>query len=169
MPRTQNWSTGIQWQPAHDTVLEVDYVGLHGTRQNADLLSNINQVNPQYLSLGSLLTQSVTSSAAIAAGIQIPYPGFTGTVAQASSKTIDLRTARIIQLVDFLAGANGEGTEAAGHLVTGPDRLANAMRRCGIYVGGPLRHFEILLRLSTMAGSPTNVDVVACHTLSSTG
>src|SRR5262249_2126882 len=37
----------------------------------------------KYLSLGPLLTQSVTTPAAIAAGIQIPYPGFTGMVDQA--------------------------------------------------------------------------------------
>lgn len=83
LPRTQNWSAGLQWQLANDTVFEVDYVSIHGTRQNAYLLSNINQVDPKYLSLGNLLNQSVTSSAAIAAGIQIPYPGFVGTVAQA--------------------------------------------------------------------------------------
>ncbi|HVC90742.1 MAG TPA: hypothetical protein VND66_09000 [Acidobacteriaceae bacterium] len=69
----------------------------------------------------------------------------------------------------LLAGANGEGTEAAGRLVTDPSRLATALQRCGIRSGNPLRHFEILLRLSTMAGSPTTVDVVACHALPSTG
>jgi hypothetical protein len=68
----------------------------------------------------------------------------------------------------LLAGANGEGTEAAGRLVTDPSRLATALQGCGIHSGYPLRHFEILLRLSTMAGSPTNVDVVACHILSGT-
>jgi hypothetical protein len=68
----------------------------------------------------------------------------------------------------LLAGANGEGTEAAGRLVTDPSRLATALQKCGIRSGNPLRHFEILLRLSTMAGSPTTVDVVACHALPST-
>jgi len=83
LPRTQNYSAGLQLQPTKNTVFEVDYVGIHGTRQNAYLLSNINQVDPRYLSLGSVLTQSATSPAAIAAGIHVPYPGFTGTVAQA--------------------------------------------------------------------------------------
>jgi hypothetical protein len=69
----------------------------------------------------------------------------------------------------LLAGANGEGTEAAGRLVTDPGRLANVLHGCGIHPGGPFKHFEILLRLSTMAGSPTNVDVVACHALPGTG
>jgi hypothetical protein len=46
-------------------------------------LVGLNQLNPSYLSLGSLLTQSVTSAAAKAANIALPYPGFTGSVAQA--------------------------------------------------------------------------------------
>ena len=83
LPRVQNWTAGVQQQLTDNLVLEADYIGLHGTRENAYLLSNINQVNPEYLSLGSLLTQSDTSPAAIAAGIPIPYPGFNGSVAQA--------------------------------------------------------------------------------------
>jgi hypothetical protein len=83
LPRTQNWSFAFQWQPTANMVFEVSYVGMHSTRQNAYLLSNINQVAPKYLSSGNLLTQSITSSAAVAAGIPIPYSGFTGTVAQA--------------------------------------------------------------------------------------
>lgn len=83
LPRTQNWSFGIQWQPTSNMVVEASYVGTHGTRQNAYLLSNINQVDPKYLSLGSVLTQNVNSPAAVAAGIKVPYPGFNGTVAQA--------------------------------------------------------------------------------------
>jgi hypothetical protein len=32
----------------------------------------------------------------------------------------------------------------------------------------PLQHFELLLQLNMMAGSPKNVDVVACHVLPGT-
>jgi hypothetical protein len=66
----------------------------------------------------------------------------------------------------ILAGANGEGTEAAGKLVTDLPRLAGVLQSCGIKPAGPLVHFEFLLRLNTMAGSPSHVDVVACHILS---
>lgn len=63
----------------------------------------------------------------------------------------------------LLAGLSGEGTEAAGRFVTDPARLSEALRACGVQPSGPLKHFEILLRLSTMAGSPTAEDIVACH------
>jgi len=65
----------------------------------------------------------------------------------------------------LLAGANGEGTEAAGKLVTDSTRFSNILQNCGILPTGPLQHFEILLHLNTMAGSSNKVDVVACHIL----
>jgi hypothetical protein len=65
----------------------------------------------------------------------------------------------------ILAGANGEGTAAAGELVTNGPRLAAALQGCGISSPQPVRHFQLLLRLNTMAGSPSDVDVLACHIL----
>lgn len=63
----------------------------------------------------------------------------------------------------LLAGANAEGTEAAGRLVTDGARFSGVLQKCGITPSGPLQEFELLLQLNTMAGSPNNVDVVACH------
>ncbi len=68
----------------------------------------------------------------------------------------------------LLAGENREGTEAAGRLVTDLARLSDALQKCGVPPSGPLQHFELLLRLNMMAGSPNNVDVVACHVLPGT-
>ncbi len=65
----------------------------------------------------------------------------------------------------LLAGANGEGTEAAGNFVTDLPRLSGSLKACGIKPKGPLVHFEILLGLNTMAGQPIHVDIIACHVL----
>jgi hypothetical protein len=65
----------------------------------------------------------------------------------------------------MLAGANGEGTAAAGELVSNGPELSAALQHCGISSARPVRHFQLLLRLNTMAGSPSNVDVLACHIL----
>jgi hypothetical protein len=65
----------------------------------------------------------------------------------------------------LLAGANEEGTEAAGRFVTDLGRVSTELRKCGITPSGPLRHFEMLLYLNTMAGTPNNIDSVACHIL----
>ena len=69
----------------------------------------------------------------------------------------------------ILAGANAEGTKAAGELVTNPSSLASALQRCGIRsssaASDTVEHFQILLHLRMMAGSPTAFDVAACHIL----
>lgn len=66
----------------------------------------------------------------------------------------------------LLAGANAEGTAAAGKFVTDLSQLRNALQKCGIPPSSPLRHFELLLRVNTLAGSPSKYDVAACHILS---
>jgi len=65
----------------------------------------------------------------------------------------------------LVAGANAEGTEAAGRIVTDERRLPAVLQQCGVSPTGPLQKFELLLRLNTMAGSPSNFEVVACHLL----
>jgi hypothetical protein len=65
----------------------------------------------------------------------------------------------------LLAGSNAEATEAAGKLATNHALLAQTLRSHGIDPRGQPRHFEILLRVSTMAGSPNTFEVIACHVL----
>lgn len=65
----------------------------------------------------------------------------------------------------LLAGASGEGTEAAGELATDIPRLSAVLQKCGIDPAGPIPHFELLLSVNTMAGAPNSADIVACHTL----
>ena len=65
----------------------------------------------------------------------------------------------------LLAGSNAEATEAAGRLATNLPQLGSALKNCGLDPRGAKRHFEILLRVTTMAGSPNTFDVVACHSL----
>jgi hypothetical protein len=64
-----------------------------------------------------------------------------------------------------LAGSNAEGTEAAGRLATDRDAISLPLSQAGIDPRGPVRRFEILLRVSTMAGSPNTYEIVACHPL----
>jgi hypothetical protein len=68
-------------------------------------------------------------------------------------------------LVLLLAGLNSEGTQAAGKLVTDLPRLSMTLQKCGIPSSSPLKHFEMLLRVKTMASSPSEFDVAACHIL----
>jgi hypothetical protein len=65
----------------------------------------------------------------------------------------------------LLAGANGEGTTAAGELITSRQRLSTELQNCGIRPAGPVKYFQLLLGLNTMAGSASDVKVIACHVL----
>jgi hypothetical protein len=66
----------------------------------------------------------------------------------------------------LIAGADAEGTEAVADLMTDSAGLKAVMSRCGLPGTSPVPNFQLLLRLSTMAGSPGHSDVIACHRLS---
>jgi hypothetical protein len=74
-PMVTNWSIEIQRQLATDLILDVAYVGTHGThlRSNYD---NVNSLPVSAISKGALLNLSVTSPQAVAAGIGLPYASF---------------------------------------------------------------------------------------------
>ncbi len=65
----------------------------------------------------------------------------------------------------IIAGANGEGTEAAGALITDPARWDMILQPC--HLTGPVekRSMQLLLQLGTRAGTESDVKVVACHVL----
>jgi hypothetical protein len=65
----------------------------------------------------------------------------------------------------LVAGANAEGTEAVNDLITDAAALSAVMSRCGLPRTAPIPNFQLLLRLSTMAGSPGHSEVIACHVL----
>jgi hypothetical protein len=73
-----SWTSGFQYQISQTMLLDTSYIGHHGTHLEAGYLGNPDVLNPSYLSLGSLLAQPITSTAAVTAGIQSPWPGFSG-------------------------------------------------------------------------------------------
>ena len=81
-PYFQNWSYTIEREIVPRVNIEATYLGTKGTRVGNGLVQ-WNELNPSLLSLGSLLTRPFNSPEAVAAGIQSPYPGFSGSVAQA--------------------------------------------------------------------------------------
>lgn len=65
----------------------------------------------------------------------------------------------------LVAGTNAESTEAAGQLVANSSEFAQTLRTHGCDPSSPAAHFQLLLQVRTMAGSPSSVEVVACHRL----
>jgi hypothetical protein len=83
----QTWNLDIQRQVTNNLMLSVAYVGSKGTHLPA--LNIIpNQVNPSFLTLGSELTMpsscltAGTCPKSVAAGLTLPYAGFTGNINQ---------------------------------------------------------------------------------------
>jgi hypothetical protein len=88
-PRYQNWNLSIQRSLSPSLVLTAAYVGSNG-KQLAGAGRGIwsNQIDPRYLALGSLLNEQATNAAKLAQAqaifpeIKLPYPTFSGTIAQ---------------------------------------------------------------------------------------
>ncbi|MBZ5590839.1 MAG: TonB-dependent receptor [Acidobacteriia bacterium] len=78
-PYSQNYTLGIQFLLPRNTTLQTSYVGNQGRRLGASGLNNLNQLNPKYLSLGDALLDDVSDHPEI----KLPYPSFSGQVAQA--------------------------------------------------------------------------------------
>jgi Carboxypeptidase regulatory-like domain len=79
-PETDNWNLSIQRELSNSMVLDMSYNGVVGSHLQAGLLQP-DQTNPIYLkTLGTtVLSSLVTSPAAAAAGIQLPYANFINT------------------------------------------------------------------------------------------
>jgi len=90
LPRFQNWSLTYQRQLTDNMMLDVSYIGNHGSRLNHHFQTkgvDANQNDPSVLGLGAAVLQAdINSPQAQAAGISPPYPGFVGNVAQALRK-----------------------------------------------------------------------------------
>ena len=82
VPYRQEWSLNIQHQLPGNWLVDVGYFGNKGTRLSTGVF-DINQLHPSFLSLGSLLTQSIDDPAVAAAGFGRPYPSYTGSLGQA--------------------------------------------------------------------------------------
>lgn len=105
LPRYQNWTVSVERQLTQNMMIDVAYVANHGTRLiTGQPLNDINENNPGILQQypESQLTATVGTPAAL--GFPAPYPGFTGSVAQA------LRPYPQYLSVPQFNGANGWST-----------------------------------------------------------
>ncbi len=77
-PQTVTWTLNVQRQLPGNIALEASYIGSKSTHLElgGNLTTYLNVLNPAYLSLGNLLNQSITSSAAQSAGIASPFTAF---------------------------------------------------------------------------------------------
>ena len=79
----QNINFGIERDLGGGVIFRTDYVALLANGLPSDGHVRLNQMPLSALSLGNVLSNQIDSPTAQAAGIQKPYPGFEGSVAQA--------------------------------------------------------------------------------------
>ena len=74
-PYVVTWNIGVQRELPYNMFISAAYTGNRGNFLPSQL-NPINQLSPQFLSLGTTLGLPVTSPAAVAAGVNIPYSNF---------------------------------------------------------------------------------------------
>ena len=138
-PRYQNWNAGFQYALARTMTVGATYAGSRG-----DFLGGsgrgfyANQLDPRFLVLGNLLTQQATAAniaaaQAIVSGVALPYPNFSGTIAQmlrpfpqVLGRDRRVRQRRVVRLSLAAADAReaplGRGTDAELQLHVQPHR-----------------------------------------------
>ena len=122
-PRVYNWSFTLQ-QEVHKFLFEIGYVANRGSGLNSTI--QLNQLPTSELSKGSLLTQPVTSAAAIAANVKVPFVGF-GTRSVAQS----LRP--FPQYTDVLSRNSGDGKTWYDSLQTKVERRFGNLQLLATY------------------------------------
>jgi hypothetical protein len=68
---SMNYSLDIQYEISKGTIVEIGYIGTQGRKLLLGVAANVNQLNPQYLALGSGLDQQVANpfQGVIASGV----------------------------------------------------------------------------------------------------
>lgn len=80
--RSQNINFGIEQELPGAMLVKVGYVGNLSHSVPVSQLHPMNRPPLSAQKYGDILNQNITSPAAVNAGLKIPFPGFTGTVAQ---------------------------------------------------------------------------------------
>jgi len=130
-PQFWTWNLDLQQQLAGNSVLTVGYTGTLGQFLTSGLL-NLNQISPQYLDQygSALLRSNITSAAARAANIPIPYAGFNGTVQQALQAFPQYR-----QIATHVAGGERNGHSSYHSILIKWDkRYSNGLTVLASYV-----------------------------------
>ena len=103
MSRTYQSQVSIQ-QKIGNALLEAGWISTQARHIPTTVLENLNQTPSRFLSLGDLLRRSITDPAVAAAGFRPPFPGFTGTLAQA------LRPYPQYQLINYIDSPSGNSS-----------------------------------------------------------
>jgi Carboxypeptidase regulatory-like domain len=160
-----NWTLSVQREVRKGLTVELDYNGVYGSNLQAGLL-NPNQVpmsivNGLIARLGptatrDLLNSSITSPAAIAAGIPIPYPNFTDPNVQ-RSRTVGQALRPYPQYLAVNAQSGGGDKTGRSHYHAGVLKV-NQRLVGGVSVQGSYTYSKIMTDADSFSGSGRALD-----------
>jgi outer membrane receptor protein involved in Fe transport len=160
-----NWTFSVQRQVRQHLTVEADYNAAVGAHLDANLM-NLNQVpmsvvNNLISTYGasqaiSLLNSSITSAAAVSAGIPIPYPNFTNSAVQRSQTVSQaLRAFPQYLTVDAASG----GGDRSGHSTYNAGILKIDERMSGsLLFEGSYAFSKLLTNADSFYGSNGSLD-----------
>ncbi len=122
-PRVYNWSFTIQ-QEFKKFLFEIGYVANRGSGLNSTI--QLNQLPTSELTKGSLLTQTVTSPAAVAANVRVPFVGF-------GNRSVAQSLRPFPQYTDVLSRNSGDGKTWYDSLQTKVERRFGNLQLLATY------------------------------------
>lgn len=106
--QTYNWTFGIERELARNLAINVSYVG--NGAQNLNRGFNLNQLDPQHLRLGDLLSRNINDPAVVAAGFRAPYPTFAADWGGGATLARALRSFPQYENINFINNTDGHST-----------------------------------------------------------
>ncbi len=114
-PYSQQWNLTIERQLPSNTLLSVAYVGNKGTRLPSAIVP-LNALNPQSLSLGSILREEFQPGQASLGGVNAPYSGWAQQLKDAGcSPSVAQALLPFPQYCDGLTGLNENAGNSTYH------------------------------------------------------
>ncbi len=159
-PRNYNWSLNIQHE-IKNFLIDIGYVGNRGRGLNSTLMAN--QVDPKYLSLGSLLRRRIDDPAVIAAGFTKPYASFP------NSQTLAQALRPFPQYFNVFDRNSGDGQTWYDSLQVKGERRFGAWQMMAAYTWskslGRLHFRQIFSQTASLSQAQNNYDLSDTKTL----
>ena len=160
-----NWTVSVQREVWKGMTVELDYNGVYGSRLQAGLL-NPNQVPMSVVDdliarfgpIGArdLLNSQITSAAAVAAGIKIPYPNFTNPNVQ-RSRTVAQALRPFPQYLAVNVQSGGGDKTGRSHYHAGVLKV-NQRLRGGVSLQGSYTYSKLMTDADSFSGSGRAMD-----------
>ena len=160
-----NWTISVQREVRKGLTVELDYNGVWGSNLQSGLLnpnqvpmSIVNDLIARFGPTGArdLLNSQITSAAAIAAGIKIPYPNFTNPAVQ-RSRTVAQALRPYPQYLAVNAQSGGGDKVGRSHYHAGVLKV-NQRLVGGVTLQGSYTYSKLMTDADSFSGSGRSMD-----------